>query len=298
MIDEVIYNQFSQVIIKKCIEYFSSTEDKSPIQLADEIMAVEGFPMHSPIHHFLVPAVLLSVCRKAQGCGAEALKRDLQLALERSKNVIGGFCGFYGTCGAAVGLGIFWCIMTDCSPLSHTDWSHGNAATGQALTEIARYGGPRCCKRCTNLTLFSSYRRILAVLGIHLVAASGHVCRYSQRNNECLKEECPFYSAMDETNALRAIFLPTFAYPVRDPDHPCACQDCPVELTHKDGLLFWRVSAGDRVDTDTLIAVFESEKKAAEIYAPASGVLRELLVEDGGRTNSDAILAYLEAEQS
>ena len=282
--------------MEKCIEYVSGTEEKTAIQLADEIMGVEGFPMHSPIHHFLVPAVLLSICRKAQGCGADVLQRDLQLAMERAKNVIGGFCGFYGACGAAVGLGIFWCIMTDCSPLSQANWSHGNAATGQALTKIAEYGGPRCCKRCTNLTLLSSNQRILDVLGIDLAAESEHVCRYSQRNNECLKDGCPFYRDTDERISLRAIRLPTFAYPVKDPEHPCACQDQPVELARKDGLMFWQASAGDRVETDTPIAVFESEKKSLEIFAPAPGILRGPMVEDGGEADADTILAYLEIE--
>ena len=198
MMDEKIYEQYCQLTIEKCIEYFLSAEKKTPVQLAEEIMYEKGYPMHYATHHFLVPAVLLSICRKAQGHDIEVLQRDLKLALKRARNVLGGFCGYYGACGAAVGLGIFWCIITDCSPLSQASWRYGNAATGQALTEIADCGGPRCCKRCTNLALRSSYKRIRDVLGIDLTAEPKRMCRYSQRNSECIKDRCPFYEALSK----------------------------------------------------------------------------------------------------
>ena len=95
----------------------------------------------------------------------------------------------------------------------------------------------------------------------------------------------------------KEVKLPTFAYPVKDPEHPCACQDRPIELTHKKGLLFWQVCVGDSVGTDTPIAVVEAEKKSVEIFAPEAGVLRELLVHDGDMVDADTVLAYLEVMQ-
>lgn len=297
MNEEGMHNQYWRLTVEKCIECFLSAENKTPMQLADEIMRAKGYPMHSPTHHFLVPAVLLSLCRKAQGYDVEVLRRDLQLAMERAQNILGGFCGLYGACGAAVGLGIFWCVITDCSPLSQEAWRYGNAATGQALTQMAEYGGPRCCKRCTNLALLSSYQQILDVLGIDFTAEVKPVCQYSERNSECIKNNCPFYRDAGGEVSRKAIRLPTFAYPPKNTEHPCACQDRPVELTHKKGILFWRASAGDCVETDMLIAVFESEKRTMEIYAPSPGILRELLVEDGSLVDAETILAYLEVSQ-
>lgn len=294
MSKDASYEQYWQITMDKCIECFLNPKSKTPVQLADEIMREEGYPMHSPTHHFLVPAVLLTLCRKAQGLGLEVLRRDLQLAMERAKNVLGGSCGFFGACGAAVGLGIFWCIITDCSPLSQASWSYGNAATGQALTLMAGYGGPRCCKRCTNMALQSSYPKILDILGIDFTAEEKPVCRYSQRNKECIKDRCPYYQEPSEEVERQEVRLPTFAYTVRDPEHPCECQDHPFELTYKEGLLFWRANEGDRVKTNTLIAVFEFEKRTVEIFAPAPGVLCEWKVEDGDTVKADTVLAILE----
>lgn len=60
-------------------------------------MELDGFPIHAPVHHYLVPAVLLTACRMAQGHPPEVLGRDLALALERSRNVPAAPAVFTGT---------------------------------------------------------------------------------------------------------------------------------------------------------------------------------------------------------
>lgn len=176
-----------------CTAYFRGAFSGSILDVTSAIMALEGFPMHHPVHHYIVPAVLLSACRRAQSQSLEVLERDLRLAEERSKNVLGGFCGYYGACGAAIGTGIFWCIITDSSPVSSDSWAYGNQATGTALLEMARVGGPRCCKRTAFIALNSVASQIKDVLDITLDLPSQHFCRFSDRNLECLKERCMFY---------------------------------------------------------------------------------------------------------
>ena len=73
--------------------------------------------MHGPEHHFLIPAVLLSAFYNVSGEPGEKEKKIKQ-ARKRAENVLGGFCGFYGDCGAAVGTGIFVSVITGATPLS------------------------------------------------------------------------------------------------------------------------------------------------------------------------------------
>lgn len=59
-------------------------------------------------------------------------------------------------------------MITDSSPLSGQSWAYGNRATGEALLAVAEVGGPRCCKRCTYLSLASALPQIQTVLGLKL----------------------------------------------------------------------------------------------------------------------------------
>lgn len=276
-------------ITQTCKEAFLSGGAEDPIALATAVMELEGFPMHAPLHHYLVPAVLLTVCRKAQGHDCSVLERDLEVALERACGVPGGSCGFYGACGAGVGVGIFWSVITDCTPLSDQVWGYSNGATGKALTEIAAVGGPRCCKRCTYLALESTLEQIRSVLELD-VRAVRPSCHFSDRNTECLGARCPYHP---EQGRLIPIVLPVFAYPKKDPEHPCPCQDRPMELTHKSGLLFWKKQEGDAVAGGEAVAELEVEKKTLEILAPEGGVLHSRCVPEGGTVGGADPIGYL-----
>ena len=188
-------NGYFEKTTEVCMEAFETPRADDPVRLATEIMALEGYPMHYPTHHYLVPAVLLAAVRKKQGHGPDVLRRDLEEALERAKAVPGGFCGFQGTCGAAVGVGIFWSVITDTIPTSKASWGYGNRATGLALLKMAEYGGPRCCKRCSYLSLLSALPQIAERLKVEISAETPECAFYKQNQDECLKKGCPFYPA-------------------------------------------------------------------------------------------------------
>ena len=185
---------FHQRITEMCLTFYAEHLGQScdPAALADEIMATEEYPMHDPTHHYLVPAVLLTVCRAAQNKPGVNLEADLMLALERAENVPGGSCGFQGCCGAAVGVGIFWSVITDCLPVSGKPWALANGATGKALLELAEIGGPRCCKRCSWMAIRSALPKIKEVLQVEL-PMEDPVCAFHAGNRECLRKKCPFY---------------------------------------------------------------------------------------------------------
>ena len=112
---EIIYDLtvLNQRITDLCLTHYEAHKGEAtdPLALADAIMATDGFPMHYPCHHYLVPAVLLTVVRAAQNKEGTNLQADLALAQERALTVPGGACGFQGCCGAAVGIGIFWSVI-------------------------------------------------------------------------------------------------------------------------------------------------------------------------------------------
>ena len=73
----------------------------NPVELAIDLMRSPAIKMHGPEHHYLVPAVLLTVYYNKTNQNDEK-ERKLRVARQRAENVLGGFCGFYGACGIYV----------------------------------------------------------------------------------------------------------------------------------------------------------------------------------------------------
>ena len=74
-------------------------------------------------------------------------------AEKRAKNVLPAFCGFYGACGAAIGVGIFMSIYTGTTPLTKDTWKLCNMSTADALKEMAKIGGPYKAARLCGVKL-------------------------------------------------------------------------------------------------------------------------------------------------
>ena len=85
-----------------------NSSSKSPVDIADEIMASSFVHMHGPEHHFIVGASLL--CAFCNTYGEVDLETALNAVISRGKKVPGGFCGMAGCCGAAVSAGIFYLL--------------------------------------------------------------------------------------------------------------------------------------------------------------------------------------------
>jgi len=158
-----------------------------------ELMDMEGILMHCPYHHFIMPAALLTVTALEQEKTWQELDQWLQVTEDRAKTVPPGFCGNCGTCGAAVGVGIFISVYTGASPLTKENWQWANEGTGKCLLAIAKYPGPRCCKRTTFLAALEGVPYINEKCDLNLEISQDIRCRYHQKNAQCLEEECPFY---------------------------------------------------------------------------------------------------------
>lgn len=182
-----------EVITERCLAYYNAPAGRKPLEIISEVMDDVNFPMHNFAHHYLVPAVLLTAVCVKEGTPPEIYQKRMAEIAARAKNVLPAFCGLYGACGAAVGCGIFMSVQTGTTPLSKETWGLCNHATAGALEKMADMGGPRCCKRNTFAALAYMRGYLAEKLSIDLEIPNEIKCTYSKFNNECLKEDCPYY---------------------------------------------------------------------------------------------------------
>ena len=168
---------------------------REPLDMAITLMKSPSLKMHGPEHHFLVPAVLLSAFYNSSN-RAEEKEAKIKKARQRAEHVLGGFCGFYGNCGAAVGTGIFVSVMTGATPLSQEEWKLSNLMTSHSLHTIAEAGGPRCCKRNSFLAIREALCFVNDRFHVEMdTSPDGMKCEFHHLNKECKKAECRFYEA-------------------------------------------------------------------------------------------------------
>lgn len=179
----------NELIEKVCINSAST----KPVELAMSLMKAPSVSMHGPEHHFLVPAVLLTAHYNQAGNAQEKAKK-IKVARGRAENVLGGFCGFYGACGAGIGTGIFISLITDSTPLSRQTWGMANQMTAESLRCIGALGGPRCCKRDTFMALKTAKKFAKQKFQIALDVPDTITCEFNEFNHECLEEGCPFHA--------------------------------------------------------------------------------------------------------
>ncbi len=193
MADGMDGDYFYEKVTEISENYFKSEDTKTVWELAETCMDVEGMPLHHPIHHYIVPAVLLAACYKKQGNLFENFRDDLQTVLSRAKNVLPGFCGWYGACGSCVGVGVFMSVFTKTDPHSKESWSWTNRATADALMSISEFEGPQCCKRNTYIALESAKKIIAQYLNIELEKPEKVCCKYNRGNKNCKGKKCSFF---------------------------------------------------------------------------------------------------------
>ncbi len=162
---------------------------KNPIVIIEEMMALPFCHMHGPEHHVMVGAALLTAYKNAGG------KIDLHSTLiemmNRGKSVPGGSCGFWGACGAGISTGMFISIISQSTPMSNEPFALSHKMTAKSLEEIAKIGGPRCCKRDSFLSIFTAIDFVKENFNITMEKPEV-VCKYSAKNNQCIGKRCPF----------------------------------------------------------------------------------------------------------
>ena len=183
------------VMKKVCTE--AATPDM--ITLMKKIRKQPAFSMHGPEHHAMVPGVILSAYRAR---GGRVGKKDIITAIERGSKVPGGVCGFWGSCGAAVGAGIAFAVIVEASPLTPKKRQMAQGVTARILAKIAEITAGRCCQRETVIALKQVAAMSKEVFGLSLLADDVLQCDQYPLNRECVRKACPFWQTRDKSAAL------------------------------------------------------------------------------------------------
>lgn len=182
---------FFKLINHKAMEFFNNKTEQSAMEMAIEIMQTEGFPMHCPQHHSLVPAVLLTEAAIKEDMSEDDYKMKLEKAVSRGKTIPGAVCGEFGACGAGIGPGIFASLWLNTTPKDKENLGVVGTFTANALSDIAKYQGPRCCKRVTFLGIKNGVQDAKSI-GLQL-KDTPVVCSFFKGNPECIGVKCQFF---------------------------------------------------------------------------------------------------------
>lgn len=179
-------------ITDKCIEALKK-DHVAPLQLLETLMDTPGVPMHDPVHHYIMPSVLLTLAARSVKLDEDNLRQKLAVAEERARKLLPGFCGWWGACGAAVGCGVFASVWMGTAPRKEDNWAQINAFTAKCLAKVSSIDGPRCCKRTSFLALGAAIEGAKEIFGLDLGINQEPVCSWYLFNRECRKDGCPFY---------------------------------------------------------------------------------------------------------
>ncbi len=189
-----------EVIRHICLQ----SREKDMLQLLHTIRSHPSLPMHGPEHHAMIPGVILAALRN---CGGQVRDKDILAGIDRGSKVPGGACGFWGSCGAAIGAGIAASLFLDSTPLTPHPRQKAQAFTADILGKIAEIKGGRCCQRETWLTLNRTAALSEKYFGLFLKAETELHCSQYQTNKECIRRQCPLWKSR-EIQKNEAVILP------------------------------------------------------------------------------------------
>jgi hypothetical protein len=172
-------------------DFCKHTTIQDPFLIADTIMAHPNFKTYGPEHHVLVPAVLLTTLKNngIQKPNEREIKfSDIKEGINRASKIPGGYCGFYGSCGAGMGAGVAISIFTDANPSTDIPRSLANKMTSRALAKIAD-DLEHCCKRSVRLAICEALNFMQKEFDINL-DYSPQKCQFSGSNDKCAREKC------------------------------------------------------------------------------------------------------------
>ena len=174
-------------------------ESKNPLEIVQSIMDRNFINIHGPEHHYLDGASFLVAYKNAGG------NIDLEKALEelqiRTKKMPGAMCGLWGVCGSVASIGACLSIINGTGPLSDNKFYKDNMEyTSSVISKMSEIGGPRCCKRNAFISLLSGAKFVKRKYGINMDIPRENKCKYSFKNEQCIKERCPLYKEKKEND--------------------------------------------------------------------------------------------------
>jgi MoaA/NifB/PqqE/SkfB family radical SAM enzyme/SAM-dependent methyltransferase len=170
-------------------EFVAQNEDSDPVRVFLAMRRGYDFPLHGPEHHALVPAAFLAAYHRAHGYpDAETIWE----AVEAGANLPGGTCAFWGSCSAALGVGIAYATILGATPLDAEARSRAQEAVGRILGRLAEFAAARCCRRESLAALQMACEMSAAMLPHELATDEATACDQAWENEECFGAECPY----------------------------------------------------------------------------------------------------------
>lgn len=240
---------------KKIIEACLQEKSTSPIEIFNNIAHMDFIRMHGPEHHVLDGAALLTAFYNAGG--NIDLQNSLYELMKRGVQMPGATCGMWGVCGAVTSMGAALSIIDGTGPLtSDNSWGKHMEFTSQALYSLSQVGGPRCCKRDAFLSFQKAIQYVNENYNVELQSKKIE-CFFSEKNEQCIKEKCPFYKKAKKKVAFICVH------------NSCRSQIAEALGKHLASEIFESYSAGTetkpQINQDAKIIIKEIERKILEL---------------------------------
>lgn len=173
------------------IEDIKKEQGINPVNIFKNIANKSYVNMHGPEHHVLDGASILVAYKNAGG--DINLDEALEKLMYEGLRMPGAMCGLWGICGAITSIGAALAIIDGTGPLS-TDgtWGDHMQFTSSAIGELGKINGPRCCKRDAMIAFKNGIKYVKEHYGV-ILEYEDVKCEYSGRNEQCIKERCPYY---------------------------------------------------------------------------------------------------------
>ena len=163
----------------------------SPVKIFKSMAKKEYISIHGPEHHILDGACILVALKNAGG--NIDLDEGLKRLMTEGLKMPGAMCGKWGICGAITSIGAVLAVIDGTGPLSDDgSWGSHMGFTAEAVKELGSINGPRCCKRDAMIAFKHGIEYINSHYGVHLEYEEQQ-CEFSEVNQQCIGERCPFY---------------------------------------------------------------------------------------------------------
>ena len=177
----------------RIIEDIRQETSCNPVHIFKNMARKEYVSIHGPEHHVLDGACILAAFYNAGG--NIDLDPSLNQLLKEGLRMPGAMCGLWGVCGAVTSIGAALAIIDKTGPLSSDgSWGEHMSFTSKALEEVGHINGPRCCKRDAMIAFKNGIDYINRHYDV-MLEYEDQKCEFSQLNQQCIKDQCPFYSA-------------------------------------------------------------------------------------------------------
>ena len=176
-------------------KYAPQVKYKNPVDVGEYMLAKCGLSGHTP--HTIAAVSFLIAVKNLTG---HLTDDDIEEGIERAYKIPAGWCGYYGACGAGIGLGVAFSVILRATPSSDKERSLANIATSDALRRIAKLGGPCCCVASVRAAMIESLHLSEKYLNLKFPSRTHATkkCWASNLQHNCKHEKCAYFAQISE----------------------------------------------------------------------------------------------------